>query len=419
MSFGIVRVQKFKAPEVKGIQIHDHRERPSRTNPDIDREKTSQNYALVESFDWNKSIQERLSTLESKKAVRKDAVVMVQVMVTSDHEFFQGLTPEKEKTFFEESLRFIQERYGAENIFSAVVHKDEKTPHMHVNLTPIRKHRLTAKEIFNRKDVTSLHTDFNTAVGKNWGLKRGESREEKRRHLDTEAFKLETRWAELEKRSMVLTPVQVKLVQPEDVTPRQLGSKMLGLVKEQENPEMVAARVNKEFIQSIADNEAISAIPILRVKIRELEAKWEEQEPKLKLLDSYQQAYSNGLTKSQQEALISRANEFRAENMRKAEKERQEAAEREKRAQEEKAERERQAEQLSKERQAFEFKYGRFAKQRWGKEEDNRVAVAALVDEWEKAPDKETFIKLLPERFPALKRENERKARSLGPSMGR
>ena len=52
-------------------------------------------------------------------------------------------------------------------------------------------------------------------------------------------------------------------------------------------------------------------------------------------------------------------------------------------------------------------------------EEKKVAAVTALGDEWAKASDKEAFIKLLPERFPELKRENERKARSRGPSLGR
>lgn len=419
MSFGIVRVQKFKAQGVRGIQSHDHRERESRTNPDIDKERISQNYALVESPDWNKAISERLSTLESTKAVRKDAVVMVQLMVTSDHDFFKSLTPEKEKAFFEESLRFIQERYGAENIFSAIVHKDEKTPHMHVNLTPIRERRLTAKEIFNRADVTSLHTDFFQAVGQKWNLKRGESREEKRQHLDTEAFKLATRRKELEKQSMTLQP-KVEQVQPDDLTPRQFGSKMLGLVKDHESPEMVANRVNERFIKPIS--ERLAQVPILQRKVQELEsivkaheAVQAEQVPELNILGSYRKNFRDGLTEEQQKALQSRANEFRTENVRQAEKERQEAAEREKQARQEKTERERQAVQ----RREFEFKYGRFVTH-WAMSEEKKVAaVTALGDEWAKASDKEAFIKLLPERFPELKRENERKARSRGPSLGR
>ena len=49
MSYGIIRVQKFKVAAVTGIQIHDKREKEtSNTNPDIDYSKSNQNYSLIE-----------------------------------------------------------------------------------------------------------------------------------------------------------------------------------------------------------------------------------------------------------------------------------------------------------------------------------------------------------------------------------
>ncbi len=211
MSYGIVRVQKFKQTAVRGIQSHDHRERDSLTNPDIDQTKKAENYALVDSLSFNAAIQERLEPVRatSTKALRKDAVVMCQLMVTSDHDFFKSLTPEREKEFFQQALLFIQERYGKENILSATVNKDEKTPHMHVNLTPIRDGKLIASKIFTREELGKLHTDFYNAVGKAWGLERGETRDEKRRHLTVAEYKRETvkaTEAELEK-------IQAELVQ--------------------------------------------------------------------------------------------------------------------------------------------------------------------------------------------------------------
>jgi len=200
MSYGIIRVQKFKASDVRGIQSHDLRERPPRTNPDIDPERTPNNYRLVESDGgWNKAIKARLETLESSKAVRKDAVVMVQALVTSDSDFFQGMPPEKQREFFRDSLEFIAQRYGKSNILAATVHMDEKTPHMHVNFTPIRDGRLSAKALLTREEFQCLQSDFHQAVGQAWGLARGESREEKRKHLDGETFKHQTRMAAMQK----------------------------------------------------------------------------------------------------------------------------------------------------------------------------------------------------------------------------
>jgi hypothetical protein len=199
MSYGIIRVQKFKLAGVRGIQIHDNRLRESTTNPDIDQERTTQNYTLVSCNDWTSTTKKRLDALQKTKAIRKDAVVMCQVMVTSDINFFNTLSPEKEKEFFNDAFNFVADRYGRENILSATIHKDEKTPHMHINLTPIRDGHLVANKIFDRNELRKLHTDYENVVGKKWGLDRGESSQEKRKHLDTEAFKTKCRIEEMRK----------------------------------------------------------------------------------------------------------------------------------------------------------------------------------------------------------------------------
>ncbi|MGX1988551.1 plasmid recombination protein, partial [Bacillus subtilis] len=47
MSYAVVRMQKMKAHDLKGIQVHNQRERESRTNSDIDKERSHENYDLV------------------------------------------------------------------------------------------------------------------------------------------------------------------------------------------------------------------------------------------------------------------------------------------------------------------------------------------------------------------------------------
>ena len=201
MSFGIVRLQKITSGSVRGIQSHDKREKDPRTNPDIDKSRTPDNYAMVEcSIGYNQAIKERVQALENQRTVRKDAVMLCQFLVTSDTAFFQKLTPDKEKEFFRQSLDFLANRYGRENIISATIHKDEKTPHMHVNLVPVKDGRLSAKAIFgNRKELQDLQTEFHREVGQAWDMQRGQSREDKRRHQDVTTFKRTTAEAELEK----------------------------------------------------------------------------------------------------------------------------------------------------------------------------------------------------------------------------
>lgn len=193
MSYGIVRIQKFKREAVKGIELHDQRAKEvSHTNPDIDHSKSDQNYALAgNDADYLREVAERINKL-SGKAVRKDAVVMCQALITSDSTFFQKLSQEQQREFFKQSLNFIRSRYGEENILSATVHMDERTPHMHVNFTPICNGKLSAFKIFTRQELRDLHTDFYNSVGKIWDLERGESGENKKFHLSVADYKRET-----------------------------------------------------------------------------------------------------------------------------------------------------------------------------------------------------------------------------------
>lgn len=196
MSYGIVRVQKMTRGSVKGIQIHDLREKEgiSHTNKDIDWERTNQNYDLhnQQNHNFNKAVKERIEKLDLKKAVRKDAIVLAQCLVTSDHNFFECKTYNETKQFFQDSYNFLSERYGAENVVSATVHMDEHTPHMHFNFVPITTDgRLSAKSILNRVDLIKQHDDFYKEVGKKYYLARGE-RNSNKKHLETIDYKKKT-----------------------------------------------------------------------------------------------------------------------------------------------------------------------------------------------------------------------------------
>lgn len=200
MSYGIVRVQKFQVGSVKGIEIHDRRDKEhSHTNKEIDFEKSKTNFVLHEvEGTFRQAVKERIEKLQLLKAVRKDAVVMAQILVTSDREFFDKLTPDQTKKFFQQSYDFLVDRYGKENVISATVHMDERTPHMHFNFVPVTEDgRLSAKLIFNRMDLIRQQDDFFNRVGQEWGLLRGE-REGYKTHLETAELKKQTAYKDLE-----------------------------------------------------------------------------------------------------------------------------------------------------------------------------------------------------------------------------
>ncbi|MED1108071.1 MobV family relaxase, partial [Bacillus paramycoides] len=198
MSFAICRMQKFKMRDVKGIQIHNQREKESHTNHDIEPDRTQLNYDLHNDghIDYLKTVKDKIEqNVETNRAIRKDAVVMCEFVVTSDREFFDVLDmvdPAQQKVFFKEAYSFLKDRYGEQNIVHAAVHLDEKTPHMHVGMVPVTgENKLSAKQIFNRKELVSLQDDFHAhMVEKGFYLERGVSSDKK--HVEMRKFKAMT-----------------------------------------------------------------------------------------------------------------------------------------------------------------------------------------------------------------------------------
>lgn len=56
------------------------------------------------------------------------------------------------------------------NIISALVHVDETTHHMHLNLMPVLDGRLCSKRLFDKVALGELQTYIHEDVGKRWGL---------------------------------------------------------------------------------------------------------------------------------------------------------------------------------------------------------------------------------------------------------
>ena len=195
MSYAVVRMQKMKSHDLKGMQFHNQRERESKTNPDIDKERTHKNYDLVNdgNIDYNKRVKEIIESQKTgTRKTRKDAVLVNELLVTSDKDFFDRLDPAEQKRFFEESYKLFSERYGGQNIAYATVHMDEKTPHMHLGVVPMRDGKLQGKNVFNRQELLWLQDKFPEHMQKlGFDLERGE-KGSTREHLETREFKKQT-----------------------------------------------------------------------------------------------------------------------------------------------------------------------------------------------------------------------------------
>lgn len=192
MSFAVVHMQKVKIGGIRGIQSHVNREHPPKTNPDIDPSRTPDNYALVESQNFYRDAMRVVRENAPKtKTVRKDAVLLCNFVVTSDHEFFQQLPPDRQRALFQDALEWFGNRYGKDLIVSAAVHMDESTPHMHLSVVPIKDGRLAAKNLFTKIELRDVQTAFARDVGAKYGLQRGVEGSN-RAHLTELQFKIQT-----------------------------------------------------------------------------------------------------------------------------------------------------------------------------------------------------------------------------------
>ena len=183
-------MEKYHKTDICLIEKENERDETyEASNPQIDSERTKDNYRTFARYcTYTEFINRRIDELNLSTKPRKDAVLMASFVIGSDGEFFKGLTRAEQERFFYECTRYFAEKYGKENIISAVVHNDETTPHLHLNLMPIRNGWLCCKDLFNRTELTKLQTDFHEAVGKHWGLERGREGSPKK-HLSTAEYK--------------------------------------------------------------------------------------------------------------------------------------------------------------------------------------------------------------------------------------
>ena len=179
--YAILRFAKYKGPEIGHIESHNERTKEKyASNPDIDTTRSHLNFHLV--------TPERKYRAESEKQIaeagcrtRSDSVRVVEALVTASPEFFKGKKKSEVKAYFTEALDFIQKYQSKETIISAVVHMDEKTPHMHLCFVPLTEDkRLSAKEIVgNKKKLTWWQDEFWKHMVKKYpDLERGESASE-------------------------------------------------------------------------------------------------------------------------------------------------------------------------------------------------------------------------------------------------
>ena len=169
--FAILRCAKLKKPANLAASLqHTFRERDT---PNADPARLKDNTVLVGAED-SRGVLDAWRARAPEK-IRANAVHGLEYFIGASPEAMHAMSRAEQDAYFRDALDWLKERHGAENVLSAVVHRDESTPHMTVMTIPLDGHgKLNARALVgNRQKLSAMQTDFAEEVGLEHGLERG------------------------------------------------------------------------------------------------------------------------------------------------------------------------------------------------------------------------------------------------------
>lgn len=213
----MAHIQKYKASSVGHMLAHYRRDKSSLGRENIDPERSDANMVLGHfknkegklvvgkvrtregEPNWE-TVERRIERVNAeakaagKRAVRKDAVVMADVVVTLPENVRRG----DEGKFFRMTYWYLSKKFGIENMMGGFVHGDEilkdGTPardHMHVPFTPILDGRFNYKQMCPRTFYRSMHKELGDylerALGYRPEIELGEETRARRVYADKSA----------------------------------------------------------------------------------------------------------------------------------------------------------------------------------------------------------------------------------------
>lgn len=169
--FSILRIEKIKTrSQISASQNHNLR-LTAVSNADPSKSHLNRTSGA-------KSYKELIAELEDRFfkfgiTPRKDAVQVVEVILTASPEFFTGISDEKLKEWVQANFKWAKEEFSG-NLLQFTLHLDESTPHIHLLFTPITPDgRLSMKDLYGgREKLSALQTRYAQRM-EFFGLKRG------------------------------------------------------------------------------------------------------------------------------------------------------------------------------------------------------------------------------------------------------
>ena len=192
MSYTVLHLEKAKGND-SAMSAHIERTIHPK-NADASRSHLNKELIIYPESVKNRTsaIQYRLDNAHLKRKIGTNQVRAIRVLLSGTHEVMKTIEENKQlNNWCNDNLNWIKETFGEENLVSAVLHMDEKTPHIHATIVPIvtgerRKandsqtykkknlndNRLCADDIMARNKLKHYQNTYATAMAK-YGLRRG------------------------------------------------------------------------------------------------------------------------------------------------------------------------------------------------------------------------------------------------------
>ena len=294
MAYAIMRAKKLaNMGSVAASMQHCYRERETHN---ADQERTPDNQHLVA-----KSTDEAMGKLRDllPEKRRKDAVLAVEYVMTASPEWFAQATPEQEKAFFQRSLQWLADKYGADRIVTASIHRDEATPHLSAFVVPLTQDkRLSAKEFIGSRDKMRADQTTYAACVVDLGLERG-IEGSKATHQT-----IQQHYAAVERGVQPLVAITPKAVEPRVLRKGLFSSDV-------ETPEAVAERLTKRINERYAGTIARASTALQeRRRAKEMQ---DTANSLRKRLEALQEPFK-GLSKAQMAEVLQVASKLQQEN---------------------------------------------------------------------------------------------------------
>ena len=257
MSYAIIRNEKLTRVEAQGAYIHNARRSKGHTNKDIDNTRTHLNfYCKKNEQTYIKEFDRIKKEYNLKGHIRSNSIILCEMMITSDNEFFDKIGLEETKRYFRESYKFLcnYKNLGEKYIVSAVVHLDETVPHMHLVYIPVvhtkdkegnEIDKICARDFWRGRDsYRDLQNEFYKYItSKGFALERGLPIEETgAKHQKIEELKKITNFENTKK---VLENVKLELPEIPNIN----DIKLIKLNKEKVENEIIKPK--DELIQEL------------------------------------------------------------------------------------------------------------------------------------------------------------------------